>query len=195
LASAHDVSEGGLAVALAECATSGIGAVVRIEAKGRKDFLVFGEDPSRVLVSYDPARRAEVEAIATRAGAPFTVIGRTGGSRLAIEAAFDRPLDQVLSAWKNGLKDAFGFWAELELQRRSRPEALDPGPAPALRRSSSGGEARVATQGYGVFHPPQGIHARSEPLVRRTARRSESSQRRRPRARAAALRASRKGIR
>nr|PZM92421.1 MAG: phosphoribosylformylglycinamidine synthase subunit PurL [Pseudomonadota bacterium] len=109
LASAHDVSEGGLAVALAECATSGIGAVVRIEAKGRKDFLVFGEDPSRVLVSYDPARRAEVEAIATRAGAPFTVIGRTGGSRLAIEGAFDLPLDQVLSAWKNGLKDAFGF--------------------------------------------------------------------------------------
>lgn len=107
LASAHDVGEGGLAVALAQCATSGIGAKVRIEGEGRMDFLVFAEDPSRVLVSYAPEKRAEVEAIARNAGAPFAVIGQTGGDRLAIEGAFDLPLSEALDAWKGGLTRTF----------------------------------------------------------------------------------------
>jgi len=109
LASAHDVAEGGLAVALTECAASGVGAVVRVEGEGRMDFLVFAEDPSRVLVSYEPGKRAEVEAIAARAGAPFAVIGRTGGDRLAIEGAFDLPLADALAAWNRGLADTFGL--------------------------------------------------------------------------------------
>jgi len=73
------------------------------------DFLVFAEDPSRVLVSYEPGKRAEVEAIAARAGAPFAVIGRTGGDRLAIEGAFDLPLADALAAWNRGLADTFGL--------------------------------------------------------------------------------------
>lgn len=107
LVSAHDIAEGGLAVALAECAASGIGASVRVEGEGRMDFLVFAEDPSRVLVSYEPGRRAEVEAMAARTGAPFQVIGRTGGDRLAVEGAFELPLEEVLHAWKTGLDIAF----------------------------------------------------------------------------------------
>ncbi|HLV61273.1 MAG TPA: phosphoribosylformylglycinamidine synthase subunit PurL, partial [Fredinandcohnia sp.] len=109
LASAHDVAEGGIAVALAECAASGVGARIRLEGEARMDFLVFAEDPSRVLVSYAPENRAAVEAVAKAAGAPFAVIGQTGGDRLAIEGAFDLPLADVLAAWKGGLKDAFGL--------------------------------------------------------------------------------------
>src|SRR6185437_7405619 len=49
--SAHDVSDGGLAVALAECAVNGVGASVEIATKLRPEFALFHEGPSRILIS------------------------------------------------------------------------------------------------------------------------------------------------
>jgi phosphoribosylformylglycinamidine synthase len=84
--SAHDCSEGGLAVALAECCmTNGdamVGANIDLGMIGeRLDAALFGEAQSRVIVSCAPEN---VERIA-RAGLPVTVLGATGGSALEIK--------------------------------------------------------------------------------------------------------------
>jgi phosphoribosylformylglycinamidine synthase len=80
--SAHDLSDGGLAVALSECCTDEIGARVDITPAERIDFALFGEAPSRILVStLDPAR---VREIALRFDVECPVIGVTMKGRLQI---------------------------------------------------------------------------------------------------------------
>ncbi len=113
--SAHDCSEGGLAVALAESciqpARPGaplVGATVKLAESFRADLLLFGEAPSRIVVSYAPEREAEVRAIAEREGAPMTVIGATGGRRLTIHQqsarVLDVAIDELATAWRGGFR-------------------------------------------------------------------------------------------
>jgi len=111
VASAHDCADGGIAVALAECCIGGegLGAKVRVPGTARTDLLLFAEDPSRVIVSYDPARRGEVERIAKEAGAPFTVLGTVGGTSLAIEGALDVPVSKLARAYRTGLPKVLGI--------------------------------------------------------------------------------------
>ena len=113
--SAHDCAEGGLAVALAECCieSGGIGARVDLPGPtGSNDGfdvvrILFGESPSRIVVSVAPARRAELLARARGAGVPAAAIGRTGGDRLAVAVAGDVVADVALEtaehAWATGL--------------------------------------------------------------------------------------------
>src|SRR3954464_630256 len=91
--SAHDCSDGGLAVTLAECAfdTEGVGADVSIDSvdvSGHPDMnraaALFGETASRVVVSTSPDGADEELKRAQRAGIPATIIGRTGGDLLRI---------------------------------------------------------------------------------------------------------------
>jgi phosphoribosylformylglycinamidine synthase len=88
--SAHDVSDGGLAVALAECCFAGparVGARVRLAGQMRLDALLFGESTGRVVVA-----TADPEALLARAhsaGVPARRIGETGGPRLVIGPAGD----------------------------------------------------------------------------------------------------------
>ncbi|MDT5267944.1 MAG: phosphoribosylformylglycinamidine synthase subunit PurL [Acidobacteriota bacterium] len=89
LQSAHDCSDGGLAVALAECCFSSLGrgalgATVTLDDELPVAVSLFGETPSRVLVSFEESQRTRLERIAAQAGAPLKVIGRVGGSRLRI---------------------------------------------------------------------------------------------------------------
>jgi phosphoribosylformylglycinamidine synthase len=81
--SAHDLSDGGLAVALAECSfCHGIGANIRLESDLRPEFTLFGEAPSRILVSTaDPSR---IQIIAEKHGVPAIVAGDTMEGRLII---------------------------------------------------------------------------------------------------------------
>jgi len=92
--SAHDCSDGGLAVTLAECCLSGptpLGAVVRLSSNGlRRDSLLFGESQSRVVLSVTPAHSETVLRIAREMGVPAEVMGTVGGFRLVIEVAADR---------------------------------------------------------------------------------------------------------
>ncbi len=81
LRSAHDCSEGGLAVALAECCFLGrdglLGAVINTGPNStRKDFLYFGEDQSRILVTVQAGDEPKLKAIADRYGAPLREIGQ-----------------------------------------------------------------------------------------------------------------------
>jgi phosphoribosylformylglycinamidine synthase II len=80
--SAHDLSDGGLAVALSECCTDEIGARVDVTPAERIDFALFGEAPSRILVSTLDANR--VREIALRFEVECPVIGVTMKGRLQI---------------------------------------------------------------------------------------------------------------
>jgi phosphoribosylformylglycinamidine synthase len=109
---AHDCSEGGLAVTLAECCFGDplVGARVELAAGARADALLFGEAPSRIVIAYRPERQEEVRAMAAQHGAPLSVIGSTGGDRLTItvggQAAVDCPVRELAMAHRTGLVQA-----------------------------------------------------------------------------------------
>ncbi len=106
--SAHDCAEGGLGVALAECCVlaqpSPLGAVVKLDSSLRPEALLFGEEPSRVLVSFDPNRQSEVEEAARRAGAPFAILGITGGQRLKVEGIADVQVAELAASHSEAIR-------------------------------------------------------------------------------------------
>jgi len=89
-ASAHDCSDGGLAVTLAEsCIYGGLGAEITLpasESKLRLDARLFGESPSRIVLSAAPDKVKQIEAIAKKFDAPVTTLGKVGGDRVLISA-------------------------------------------------------------------------------------------------------------
>jgi phosphoribosylformylglycinamidine synthase len=106
LQSAHDCSEGGVAVALAESCISGpeqtLGAVVRlIRGRLRKDALLFGESQSRVVISAKPVHRQAILDHGRRFGVPAEVIGTVSGDRLIVamgdEGSMERLIDQPVA--------------------------------------------------------------------------------------------------
>lgn len=117
--SAHDCAEGGFAVTLAECCveSGGIGARVALSGTGGPDdrFLLvralFGEAPSRVVVSVPPGKRDRLLGRARALSVPARVIGQTGGDRLAISVAgaivADIGLGEAERTWANGLTRYF----------------------------------------------------------------------------------------
>ena len=131
VASAQDVSGGGLAVALAESAMwSYLGARVRLAVVGSPAVDLFGESPSRVVLSARPAAVAPLVALAAEHGLPIEEIGTVGGERLIVDLAgagatgaaeergsrvadsIDVPLDVLRHAWDQGLPRALGWTAE-----------------------------------------------------------------------------------
>lgn len=101
--SAHDLSDGGFAVALAECTFGGVGASVDVATDLRAEHALFHEGPSRILFSTTQA--AEIAAAAARHGVPALVIGRTGGDRLRINNWIDAPLAGLREKWQHGLEE------------------------------------------------------------------------------------------
>jgi phosphoribosylformylglycinamidine synthase len=104
VAAIHDVSDGGLGVALAECAVrSGLGC--RVEGvDGHAE--LFSESPGRVIVgTTDPH---EVLARAAAASVPARIIGHGGGPRLVIEGLVDVSVADATAAWREALPGALG---------------------------------------------------------------------------------------
>jgi len=105
--SAHDCSEGGLAVALAECCISNGDALVgaRIDLSrfsGRLDALLFGETHSRVVVSCTSEHVAHIQ----RGPIPVTILGECGGPALKIETSRDTlswETSRLREIWWNSL--------------------------------------------------------------------------------------------
>ncbi|MCG3172416.1 MAG: Phosphoribosylformylglycinamidine synthase subunit PurL [Myxococcota bacterium] len=109
LKAAQDVSDGGVAVALAEmCLRPGqpMGVTVRLPgpAASRPDVLLFGETQSSILIAFAPEMEAAVRAAASSADVLFVPLGMTGGAKLVIEGLIDAPLDHLRDAHENGLK-------------------------------------------------------------------------------------------
>jgi phosphoribosylformylglycinamidine synthase subunit PurL len=107
LASAHDVSDGGLAVALAEsCIRGARGAQVTLP--GDPFTALFSETPARAVVSVKPRREAEFAALCAASEIPATVLGETGGDSLTVEATFEAGLDELSRTWTGTLPALFG---------------------------------------------------------------------------------------
>jgi phosphoribosylformylglycinamidine synthase len=111
---AHDCAEGGLAVALAEgCVTGarangGIGCDVTVTPGGRLDEMLFGEGPSRIVVSVEASRQREFEALMAESAIPWRWIGTTGGDRFRVRTAermvIDVAVDRLEHAWRSGFE-------------------------------------------------------------------------------------------
>ncbi|HEX5704140.1 MAG TPA: phosphoribosylformylglycinamidine synthase subunit PurL [Pyrinomonadaceae bacterium] len=130
LRSAHDCSEGGLAVALAESCFSSlnrdaIGAEISLESAGSAGkrgpqrgsparvlvlpaSLMFSESPSRIIISFNESARSEIEAIAKDAGSPLTILGTVGGDRLRIKVGEQEDVNsrvaELEAVWRSSLK-------------------------------------------------------------------------------------------
>ncbi len=102
----HDVSAGGLGVAVAEMvARSGVGAHL---ARIADHAALFGEGPSRVVVAVDPERLTEVLAAAEAAEVPTSRIGLATGDRLVVKDLLDVPVDHLRAAHRDRLPAALG---------------------------------------------------------------------------------------
>ncbi len=109
IASAHDCSEGGLAVALAEsCIQGGVGFRGDGGLPQRWDTALFGESQSRIVVSLSPGQSTSLEALATDLNVPIQRLGVTGGTRLRWSRRVDLTLEEITSAWRNGLDGVSG---------------------------------------------------------------------------------------
>ena len=108
LHSAHDCSDGGLAVALAESAVLGNVGFAGMGGwpDGRWDAALFGEAASRAVVSCTEANVARVEAVAREAGVPCARLGATGGARFTIADLVDESLADLAHAFFGGLERA-----------------------------------------------------------------------------------------
>ncbi len=100
LNSAHDISDGGLAVALAECCIANrdnqFGAQVSLNyGDMRPEWFLFSESQARFLVSVKPPSRREFEDYINALGIALTMLGKVGGDRLIITSDIDLPLKQL----------------------------------------------------------------------------------------------------
>ncbi len=111
VSSAHDASEGGIGVALAEsCITKKskmLGATATLDDKIRRDALLFGEAPSRIIISLPKSKLSKMEKIAKKYAVPCAVIGKVGGTKLTINCgktkAVDLSLKELSNAWRNAI--------------------------------------------------------------------------------------------
>src|SRR5712671_3979648 len=118
--SVHDCSEGGLAVALAEKAfPKGVGARVNFASGGLPaEFVLFGEDASRILLSCDPGEVSRIKQVAEKYGVAADVIGETIPDRL--EISLDGNV--VVSAFVSELSG--DYEGALESALRTEPEVV-----------------------------------------------------------------------
>ncbi len=111
LHSAHDVSDGGFAVALAESAIASQIGVHAIHGQGRLDAALFGEPPATAIVSTPLAGLRALLAIAAAYDVPAAQIGVVGGDRIIIQnppdnPLIDIPLSDAANAFENALEAA-----------------------------------------------------------------------------------------
>ena len=107
LRSAHDVSEGGLAVAVAEsCAIGGIGASLELglTENARIDATLFGETPARIVASAALDDLTALRGLCEQHGVAMCEIGTVGGDALRIGDVIDMPLHDVSGSWEGALE-------------------------------------------------------------------------------------------
>ena len=107
LRSAHDISDGGLAVSLAECCIGGpdrpLGVRIETHEMIRGDALLFSESPSRIVVSLEEKNLAQLQELAAELRVPMHVIGTVGGARFVIQPLLQLQVEELRSIWAHGL--------------------------------------------------------------------------------------------
>jgi phosphoribosylformylglycinamidine synthase len=103
--SAHDLSDGGFAVALAEASFDGIGAAIALPGSSlRPELLLFHEGPSRILVSTNSPE--EVSKLADKHGVPAVTIGTTVKGQVVIEGYLRAAVEELHQPWATALESA-----------------------------------------------------------------------------------------
>jgi phosphoribosylformylglycinamidine synthase len=97
--SAQDVADGGLAIALAECALLG-GTGATLEVTGVPEVMLFSEDQGRAVVTCQPTHVNQVLELARSHNVPAVLAGSTGGDRLQIGNVVDVSLRALKAAWE-----------------------------------------------------------------------------------------------
>jgi phosphoribosylformylglycinamidine synthase len=112
--SAHDGSEGGLAVCLAECcfmSEKKLGIEVSLEDDIRPVALLFGETQSRIIISASPSDIDKIEKLASKRGIPCQVIGRVREDKFIIkqkgEELINLSIEKIYSSWKQAIPNYF----------------------------------------------------------------------------------------
>ncbi len=111
--SAHDCSDGGIAVALAECAIAGgVGATIDAPpcegAERRWDAALFGEGQSRIVVTVSPPDLAQLRDICESASVAWLRLGEVFGADLVIGNLLTVPVSRLAAAHRSGLPRALG---------------------------------------------------------------------------------------
>jgi len=111
LSAAHDLSDGGLAVALAEsCLRGGTGCTVQLTGRlaGDPFTALFSESAGRCLVAVRPGAEASFAALLAEHQVPGQDLGTTGGDRLTVTGCFEIPLDELAAGHARTLPALFG---------------------------------------------------------------------------------------
>lgn len=108
VASAHDLSEGGLAVALAEsCISGNLGVEVSFKSELRGDIALFSESQSRILLSVSPDNAAQLEQWISDQSVPYQVLGTVKGTDLTLkhndQQVINAPITQLEKVWKDAI--------------------------------------------------------------------------------------------
>jgi phosphoribosylformylglycinamidine synthase II len=104
IASAHDCGDGGLAVALAECAIAGgTGFAVTLPGDAPWYVSLFSESASRAVISVDAAKSEFLERLATELSVPATRIGETGGPRMVFDSVFETTVEEADAVYEGAL--------------------------------------------------------------------------------------------
>jgi phosphoribosylformylglycinamidine synthase len=121
--SVHDCADGGLAVSLAECALpKGVGLSVNLKSHDLPaEFVLFGEDASRVVLSCDPANLARIQQVVRDYGLFVDLLGETGGDRVEIVLDGKR----VISVTVAELRESYEGALEKALRAESGAMAAD----------------------------------------------------------------------
>lgn len=105
--SAHDCSDGGLAVTLAEsCIAGNIGMNMSAETSGRWDAALFGETQSRIVISVAQADLGKLAYICQAEGVAWTQLGLTESDRLKIGLLVDCSIAELRASWQGGIPQA-----------------------------------------------------------------------------------------
>ena len=104
--SSHDVSDGGLAVALAEsCVSGNIGFRSDLQLGQDWQAALFGESQSRIIISMSKDKLSKFEALAEQESTPWIVLGVVGGNSLKIGTLMDISLEDLDKAWSHSLQE------------------------------------------------------------------------------------------
>jgi len=118
ISSAHDISDGGLAIALAECCIMnrekmfGVNCTLPTSASSvepnftRADFVLFGESQSMIVISYAPEHRRRIEEVCVMRAVPLMRLGKVEGKALRIDGLIDATCGEMCSEYYSAITKA-----------------------------------------------------------------------------------------
>lgn len=107
--SAHDCSEGGLFVCLAESAmVRKYGFDIRTDPSVRKDAFLFGEAQSRIVVSVNPADEKKFQRYLERMDAPYSFLGEVAAGKISVDGEMFGTIDEMAERYNNSIEELAG---------------------------------------------------------------------------------------